>query len=232
MHKIPDEFINFPEIPTVVVNQEFNPNSANAQSGVAVKQAIDEYDESLVIHSKNIPDGSIGANKLVKNIPYSYLKTPTSLAETVVRTDPVGAICMSTVELDNGYWEELLIDGFLYVNPVEELYFVLQQGVSTTCNVHVSAELLSIEKLENLRFRIYLRKVRGFQYLQLFIFNSASEESSNRPYNYSSPLIEQVLPWASWVSNGEFVFKLLTSEGRLLDWNVYSSIVIYMLKDA
>ena len=105
IHKIPNEFIEFPEFPELPkipeTDQEYYPKSSNAQSGKAVKQAIEEYDESLIVDNSNftnnslrgeklldfsvpaqkLSDGSITGQQLGSNLPYNKLETPTKITQ-------------------------------------------------------------------------------------------------------------------------------------------------------
>lgn len=64
VHKIPNEFIDFPEIEMPTVDQDYDSNSQNAQSGIAVEQAINEYDKSLMIGAEKLVDKSVTTEKL------------------------------------------------------------------------------------------------------------------------------------------------------------------------
>lgn len=62
IHKIPSEYVDIPK-----VDQVFNSKSENAQSGIAVAQAINEYDKSLVVPGDKIKNNSITAAKILHN---------------------------------------------------------------------------------------------------------------------------------------------------------------------
>lgn len=68
-HKLPKEYYDISE-----VDQVFNPESKNAQSGIAVQEAIDNYNNSLIITTEKLVDKSVTTEKLVdKSVDFTKL---------------------------------------------------------------------------------------------------------------------------------------------------------------
>ena len=98
-HKIPDEFINFPEI-----DQVFNSKSENAQSGIAVEQSIKEYDKSLMVNTEKIEDGSITLSKMqrfTENVDKKYSSVTFSIFKHQFgKSVTSGIVCLKGLYID------------------------------------------------------------------------------------------------------------------------------------
>lgn len=138
IHKIPKEYCDFPK-----VDQVFNPESKNAQSGIAVNQAIVEYDNSLIVGTKKLEDKSITTQKLAddsvdsdkikelsvqgKHIAYRTIE-PDSLKEgiptekisikdksTLIKaSEDVQILALGPTFLRDVPWKDILIKGTIY----------------------------------------------------------------------------------------------------------------------
>jgi hypothetical protein len=76
IHKIPNEYL-----PEVIVDQIFNPESTNAQSGIAVTQIIETYDKSLIVSTERLANNSVTTDKL-KNYSITENKLNTGSVTT------------------------------------------------------------------------------------------------------------------------------------------------------
>ena len=135
IHKIPDEFIEFPEFPEIPeipeVDQEYWPKSSKAQSGKAVKQAIEEYDESLIVDNENVRDNSLDGTKLrdsslpaekiepgsikgyqiARGLPYSLLESAKKGTQIDVSEKVAYVSVYNSSSLSTSYFEKVIITG-------------------------------------------------------------------------------------------------------------------------